>query len=103
MKGKPTLPELLRLSVGDRKINVIEEIGAEYYELGILLLQDKTGAKIEEIMDGNRRGRDITRNILSRWIKGEGKQPVTWATLVTELSECGLTELADNIHSARNK
>ena len=107
MEGKPTLPELLRLPVRGRNINVIKEIGAKYYELGIQLLQDKTGAKMEEIVDGNSwRGnswrRDSTRAILSCWIKGEGKQPVTWATLVSELSGCGLTELAENIRSVIN-
>ena len=103
MEEKPTLPELQKLLIGSRKINVIEEIGAEYYELGIQLLQDKTGAKMEEIMDRNRRGKDVTRTILSHWIKGEGKLPVTWATLVSELFDCGLTELAEDIRSARNE
>ena len=30
---------------------------------------------------------------MKRWIRGEGKQPVTWKTLTDALSAIGLTEL----------
>ena len=45
----------------------------------------------------------INRQILCKWLEGGGKQPVSWATLSTELELCGLTELAKDIHTVKSK
>ena len=39
----------------------------------------------------------VNCQILCKWLEGGGKQPVSWATLATELELCGLTELAKDI------
>lgn len=39
----------------------------------------------------------ISREILGRWLRGGGKQPVTWRTLTDTLRDIGLTELASTI------
>ena len=94
----PTLPQLSRFCIGNKKVNIIEEIGTKYYDFGLNLLQDDTGAKMDAIVDECRDNTErINRKVLSRWIRGEGKKPVSWATLATELHECGLTELAKSI------
>ena len=46
---------------------------------------------------------EINRRVLSRWIRGEGKKPVSWATLTTELDKCRLKELAKTIRTERSK
>ena len=43
----------------------------------------------------------INRQVLCKWLEGGGKQPVSWATLATELDLCGLTELASDICSVK--
>ena len=45
----------------------------------------------------------INQKVLSRWIRREGKQPVSWATLATELHKCGLAELAKSIRAVKSK
>ena len=104
MAESPTLPQLSRFSIRNKNVNIIEEIGMKYYDFGINLLQDDTGAKMDAVEDECQRNADrINRKVLSRWLRGEGKQPVSWATLATELHECGLTELAKGIRSERSK
>ena len=104
MNECPTLPELLHFPVGEERINIIEQIGTKYYEFGIHLLQDNTGSKMDTIMaDCHGVSLNINRQILCKWIRGGGKQPVTWATLATEIDKCGLTELAKTIRKGKSK
>ena len=98
----PTLPQLS--CFGSKEIDIIEEIGAKYYKFGINLLQDDSGAKMEAIVDECRENAvKINRRVLSRWIRGEGKKPVSWATLATVLDRCQLKELAKTIRTERSK
>ena len=96
----PTLPELM--CFGRKEINIIEEIGTKYYDFGINLLQDDTGAKMDAIVDECRDNAiKINRKVLSKWIRGEGKQPVSWITLATVLDKCRLKKLAKTIRTER--
>lgn len=104
MKDRPKLHELLDFPVGDKTVNIIEKIGKKYYEFGIYLLEDDDGSKMETIVEHCREEPSkINRQVLSRWIRGGGKQPVTWATLATEIDRCGLTELAKTIRKGKSK
>ena len=64
--SRPTLPELLRLKVP-------QEVGAHYTIFGVLLLDDKTGSRVEALkmeclgVPGN-----ITQKILQEWLEGKG-------------------------------
>ena len=98
----PTLPELM--CFGSKEIDIIEEIGTKYSRFGISLLHDKSGAKIEAIVKECRENAyEINQKILSRWIRGEGKKPVSWVTLADELDKCRLKELAKSIRTERSK
>ena len=95
---RPKLYQLTHFPTGSTSVNIIEQISTKCYEFGISLLQDDTGAKIRTI--AARCMRDpymINFEILSMWLQGEGKQPVTWATLASELDRIGLTELAKDV------
>ena len=100
----PTLPQLTYLSTGPRDgIRIIRRIGANYHSLGILLLNDDDGAITTGIIAGNHhQPENITRDILLKWLQGQGRQPVTWATLMTVLHEIELSELAQDIASTMN-
>ena len=79
-------------------------IGTNYYDFGVNLLQDDTGAMMNAIVEQCREdATKINRQVLCKWLEGGGKQPVSWATLVAELYECGLTELAKDIRAERSK
>ena len=101
----PTLPQLTYLSTGPRDgIRIIRRIGANYHSLGILLLNDDDGAITTGIIAGNHhQPENITRDILLKWLQGQGRQPVTWATLMTVLHEIELSELAQDIASTMTK
>lgn len=63
--------------------------------LGIQLLDDKTGSITEAIIASRPISPAI--NVLSMWLQGSGRQPVTWATFITVLKEVGLIELGKDI------
>ncbi len=43
----------------------------------------------------------INLEVFKSWINGEGREPISWNTLVTVLREIGLRPLADIINSTR--
>ena len=97
------MPELLIFKYPDgTKVRIVEEIGTKYELFGILLLRDRTGAKVKNIAyrcsnDPER----INTEILQQWLAGMGKLPVTWATLVEVLRDIGLSTLADGISTVQ--
>ena len=100
MDERPTLVGLMWFGKG--RVNIIEEIGDKYHEFGSLLLEDKTGSKMGALAITLRNDtEDINNRVLTRWIRGEGRKPTSWTTLATVLEECGLTLLAEEIHSVK--
>lgn len=68
-------------------MDIFETIGADYNTLGTVLLNDDEGAKISAIEDelrGSPSSR-ICQHIIKLWLKGKGKLPVQWCTLVAVL------------------
>ena len=95
---QPTLPRLHTLTTSFGSVKIIERIGVKNRCLGILLLNDYTGAitsniEAQYVPDQNR----ITEAILQRWLEGTGRTPQTWATLLTVLREMELSTLAEEI------
>ena len=80
------------------KVNVVEKIGAKCVEFGVMLLEDDNGSRINAI-DKEKRGNvsDVICHIFMLWQQGKGRQPVTWATLITVLRDIGLNALALDI------
>ena len=85
----------MRFKTRSGNINVLKQIGAHYWELGILLLDDDTGADTQAIIEHHHEdATKINIHILQKWIQGRGKLPVEWSTLVEVLKDVGLSELA---------
>ena len=84
--------------MSDGKVNLAEKIGVNYYDFGVLLLEDDDGDQITAIeKELGKNAADINRQVLRLWLKGKGRQPVTWATLVAVLQDVELVELAKGI------
>ena len=89
---------LLAFPAGEKKTNIPSIIGTKYTQLGTFLLEDDDGSKVEAIENQYRDNAEkINIEILKKWIQGQGKQPVTWRTLVDVLREIDLNSLADSI------
>ena len=104
--SKLTLPELLnfKTSSGNNTVNVAQQMGTHYSKLGPLLLNDYTGAVTTAIVSQYQRDADaINQEILTRWLLGQGKKPVSWSTLTDVLKEVGLSELSQMIQDSLNR
>ena len=99
-----SLPVLLKFPMAHGKsINIPEQISDKYMTFGILLLNDDSGAIVDEISLRYLKNHvQINIDILRRWINGEGKLPVSWGTLTTCLRDTGLSKLADDIRQYIN-
>ena len=98
---RPTIIELIRFQGRSRRINILQEISTKYYDFGVLLLKDGTGAKLRNVIHKYKHDAEqINQEILEQWIDGKGKQPVTWGTLVKVLRDVKPTTLASDIENA---
>ena len=69
----------------------------------MFLLDDKNGVKVEAIsMKHNNNAENISQEILSKWVRGMGKQRVTWSTLIEVLRDIDRNNLAKDIESGLN-
>ena len=98
---RPTIIELIRFRGRNKRINIPQEVSTKYYDFGVLLLKDETGAKMRTVIHKyNHDAEQINQEILEQWIDGKGKQPVTWGALVKVLRDVELTTLASDIENA---
>ena len=99
---QPTLIELIRFRGRERRINIPQQIGTNFKKFGILLLEDKNGARIQSIIHKCRDDpEEITMEVLQEWIAGRGKLPVSWDTLIKVLRDIDLGTLADDIAAVK--
>lgn len=69
--------------------------------LGTLLLKDDNYAITSSIVEQFQSNAfKINFEVLTRWIQGKGKDPVTWETLVEVLKCIELSQLAKEISSS---
>lgn len=96
---KPTLPKLVcfRTKTG-AIIDITKKVGTDCRNLGVMLLNDEDGSVVKAIVSQYQLDAvEITVEILTQWVCGKGKQPVSWRTLIDTLQDIGLTELATAI------
>ena len=92
------MPKLICFPSFNGNINLAEEIGGDYFNFGTLLLDDNDGNKVSAIeRELMRNAENINSRIFTLWLKGKGKQPVTWSTLANVLQDIGHNKLAKSI------
>ncbi len=78
-------------------MNILNEIGVEYYDFGILLLNDDNGKEMDGLVHKHLKdSKPILRDIIKLWLQGKG-MAVTWQSLISVLKDMGLTALAERI------
>ena len=101
MNGPPTLRALTAFPTRHGKVNIPQEIGVKYQVFGVQLLDDPTGAKVENME--HKHGRDsprINSEVLQEWLRGQGRRPVSWRTLIEVLKVVELDTLAGDIEES---
>ena len=99
----PTLMKFISFPMASGKVNLAEKIGNSYAEFGVMLLEDEDESRTIAIVKEERgSASNINRHIFRLWLQGKGRQPVTWATLVSVLQDIGLDTLASNIDKCLN-
>ena len=98
---RPNMPDFSHLE-GKKGILIVisQQVGTYYSSLGHNLLIDHSGAVTRQIierclLDGPR----IVNEIFYQWRQGQGREPVTWRTLIEVLRKIGLSDLATDIES----
>ena len=96
LSSVPSLPNFLDFKTSSgSSISIAEQIGTLHENFGILLLEDHTSAITTAIATQHQNNAvAINLDILTRWIQGQGKKPVTWSTLIGVLKDIGLRVLA---------
>ena len=98
----PTLREFIGFPMESGRVNLAQKIGTRYEDFGIFLLKDDGGDCTDAIVrELDKRAEDINKRIFRLWVKGEGLQPVSWATLVGVLQNTGLNMLARDIEHVK--
>ena len=101
--SEPTLPQFISFPLSSGKVNLAEEIGTDYKNFGTLLLEDENGMKVDDIEKKQDRDSErINNHIVQQWLRGGGRKPVTWDTLVAVLKETKLLTLAKKIKGAKH-
>ena len=98
----PTVLECITFQGRERRIDIPQEIGSNYYHFGLHLLDDPNGTRVYNIERKHREDAErINREILQEWATGRGKNPVTWATLTEVLRDIDLCGLASEIEAVK--
>ena len=86
----PSLPLL-------HKLKIIEKV-AVHQCFQINLLDDDWGHELDIVKKDNPHSVvDVSTGVFQSWLRGSGRQPATWKTVVDVLRECNLNTLADKI------
>ena len=94
--------ECIRFRGRERRINIPQEIGVKYYQFGLLLLEDNTGARINTLTHKHMKDAEqINMEVLQQWLAGRGKHPITWKTLTEVLHDIELSRLAGEIEAVK--
>lgn len=82
-------------------LNIPERISTKYKQFGVILLEDDEGTIIDGIAHKNfNKPEEINIDILTQWLRGKGRKPVTWRTMINTLEEIGLKTMAEDIELA---
>lgn len=82
--------------IGERQsLNIIAAAAPQYRELGILLLDDRSGSITAEIASKYKTSYDAMRAVLQRWIVTGND--VSWKRLIGCLKDIGLNVLFDKL------
>ena len=89
----PQLHELQRLCRDDDTVNVIKAVAPFWKKFALYLTMD---GNMVEIWETNHvcQVEDAAMKLFGHWLKGNGRQPISWKTLIQALHENDLSIIA---------
>ena len=96
LDSRPELRELHILSRDDKTVRIRDGAASKWKDLAIQLnFQPGTINIIQS--DSYYRSEDAFDMVMSRWLNGGGRHPVTWKTLIRALEDIDLNVLAQDV------
>lgn len=96
---EPRLHELQCLRVKQKKIRVMKTVAASWRQVAIALHFE--GSVIEIISESARSYPEpACEDMFRRWLRGEGRGPITWDTLIESLEDAEFENLADDLRKS---
>ena len=84
------------------RVNIAVEVSTSYFDFGAQLLDDPSGARLKNIERAKLRDpKEINTEILTEWLKGGERLPVTWSALAKALADIRKGELAEQIRKMK--
>ena len=85
------------------KINILEQI-TNYKHFTIMLLEDNEGTRLHHISEGfGPHPENMVREVIRRWLAGEGLPTKTWQTIIQCLKDVKLIRLAESLEAELTK
>ena len=90
---------MFRGDSGSMHIDIVQEVASECEKLGILLGLSR--ALVTNTMSSKAHGslEDKCRNIIEKWLLGQGRSFVSWRTFLSVLEDMSYLELRDTIYA----
>ena len=96
LDSTPKLHQLVYLKRNDKIFRVIKRVAANWEDVALQLHFE--GYDIDAIArDANHKTESACRTMFTKWLKGEGRKPTTWKTLITVLDEADLSVVAEEL------
>lgn len=99
MDDKPEMKSMLCIErSGQECFRIVEAVTEECQDLGLLL--ELPEHLVRNVWKGSSDEHSMKcQNIISKWLEGKGKQPVTWRTFIDALKLIPLPRLASELES----
>lgn len=95
---RPSMQDLIAFPAINGTFNIPKRISTSYKQFGIVLLEDDEGTLVNGIAHKHfNNPEEINIEILTQWLSGKGRKPVTWQTIINTLEEIGLKTMAKDI------
>lgn len=97
MDAKPEMKQLLYIDGnGHKPIRIVELVTKDCDDLGIMLDLSPAIVKIEWEVSQKEPVKKC-KSILSKWLDGQGKNPISWRTLISTLEKMEYMRLAQEL------
>ena len=93
----PRLHQLQRLCRGSIVVNVIRAVAPSWETFALCLTMERNMIDIWKRCTGPGEVEDAARKLFGHWLDGNGRQPISWRTLIQALCENDLPIIATKV------